>query len=140
MYSAVSGDMRCVTAFLCLLAATACSSNGPLTPAPPIDREVVVQVETSVSVPEASATITFDRVVGDSRCPADALCVLGGDAVVRIEVTSPAGRSGYELHTGNQRPVTHHDLTIHLVQLEPYPFSAHPIDPRTYRATLRVVR
>ena len=132
--------MRNVGLLFCLLAATACSSNGPLTPAPPVNREVVVPVESSVTVPEASATITFQRVVGDSRCPADALCIQGGDAIVRIDVATPAGRSGYDLHTGNNRPVAHHGLTIHLVQLEPYPFSAHPIDPATYKATLRVVR
>ena len=125
---------------MCLLAATACSSKSPATPSPPIDRQVIVAVESSVQVPEASATIAFERVVGDSRCPADALCILGGDAIVRIEVTTPGGRSAYELHTGDGRPVTHEDLTIHLVQLDPYPFSAHPIDPKTYRATLRVVR
>jgi hypothetical protein len=99
-----------------------------------------VAVGTSVSVPEAPATIAFERVVGDSRCPADALCLLGGDAIVRIEVTTPAARAAYELHTGTERPVTHDDLTIHLVRVDPYPFSAHPIDPTTYRVTLRIVR
>ena len=132
--------MRSFLTVLCLYAVTACSSESPVTPAPPIDRQVVVPVGSSASLPEASATITFDRVLGDSRCPADALCILGGDAIVRIEVATPDGRGGYELHTGNQRPVSHRDLTIHLVQLEPYPFSAQPIDPNTYRATLRVVR
>lgn len=132
--------MRLFTTLFCLLAATACSSKSPLTPARPIDRQIVVPVETSVQVPDASATIAFERVVGDSRCPADAVCILGGDAIVRIEVATRSGRSGYQLHTGDPRPVTHGDLTIHLVQLEPYPFSAHPIDPKTYRATLRVVR
>ena len=113
--------MRFLNAVVCLFLATGCSSNGPLTPAPPVNREVVVPVENSVTVPEASATIAFQRVVGDSRCPADALCIQGGDAIVRIEVSSAAGRGGYDLHTGNNRPVVHHDLTIHLVQLEPYP-------------------
>jgi hypothetical protein len=132
--------MRLFIALFCLLSATACSSDGPVTPTPPINRQVVIPVGTSVSLPEASATIAFERVVGDSRCPADALCVLGGDAVVRIEVTSAGARAGYDLHTGDQRPITHRDLTIHLVQLDPYPFSAHPIAPSSSRATLRVTR
>jgi hypothetical protein len=132
--------MRYAIARVCLFAVTACSSDSPVAPAPPVDREIVVPVGSSASVPEASATITFERVVGDSQCPADALCIQGGDAIVRIDVTTPEGRGGYELHTGNQRPIRHRDLTIHLVQLEPYPFSSHPIDPKTYRATLRIVR
>jgi hypothetical protein len=132
--------MRSAIALVCLFAVTGCTSDAPVAPAPPINREVVLPVGGSASVPEASATVSFERVVGDSRCPADALCVLGGDAIVRIEVTTPDGQRGYDLHTGNQRPVMHGDLTIRLLQLEPYPFSSHPIDPATYRATLRVVR
>ena len=111
-----------------------------MSPARPIDRQLVVPVGATATVPEASATVAFDGVVGDSRCPADALCVLGGDAIVRIEVTTADGSGKYELHTGSGRPVVHADLTIHLVQLDPYPFSAQPIDPSSYRATLRVVR
>ena len=132
--------MRREIALVCLFEVTACTSDSPVAPGPPIDRQVVVSVGSSASLPEASATIAFERVDGDSRCPADALCIQGGDAIVRIEVTTPAARVMYELHTGNQRPVAHRDLTIHLVQLEPYPFSSHPIDPATYKATLRVVR
>lgn len=84
--------------------------------------------------------VRFDGVSGDSRCPADALCVLGGDAIVRVVVDSAAGTLGYELHTGNMLPVRHGDVTVALVRLDPYPFSARPIEPHEYRATLRVSR
>lgn len=65
----------------------------------------------------------------------------GGDAIVRIEVLSWNGRrDGYDLHTGDMRPVRHGDLTIGLVRLEPYPFSSRTIEPGDYRATLRGTR
>jgi hypothetical protein len=88
----------------------------------------------------ASVAVRFDRVTGDSRCPADVYCIQGGDAIVEITVLSSAGESPYELHTGSMDPVQHGDLTISLVQLLPYPFSSTPIPPEGYRATLRVAR
>ena len=45
-----------------------------------------------------------------------------------------------ELHTGDMQPVRHDELTIHLVQLAPYPFSSRPFTPDEYRVTLRVTR
>jgi hypothetical protein len=42
------------------------------------------------------------------------------------------------LQTGDLRPVVHNGLTIALVQLSPYPFSARTIAPEEYRATLKV--
>ena len=44
------------------------------------------------------------------------------------------------LQTGDLRPVVHNGLTIALVQLSPYPFSARTIAPDEYRATLKVTR
>ena len=84
--------------------------------------------------------ITFVGVTGDSRCPADAFCIQGGDAVVRIVVLTGGGATPYELHTGNLRPVTHAGFAIALVQLDPYPFSSRTIQPADYRATIRVTR
>ncbi len=95
----------------------------------------------SAGVTEAGITIRFDGVSGDSRCPIDAICIQGGDALVRIAVIpSRGGTQDYALHTGDLRPVTHDDLTIALVELSPYPFSTRPIEPNDYRAKLRVTR
>jgi len=92
-------------------------------------------------VTEADITLRFDGVSGDSRCPGDAICIQGGDALVQIAVLPRRGTArSYDLHTGDMRPVAHEDLTIALVELSPYPFSSRPIQPSDYRATLRVSR
>jgi hypothetical protein len=92
-------------------------------------------------VSEAGISLRFEGVSGDSRCPIDAICVHGGDALVQIVVLPTRGGSqAYALHTGDLRPVAHDDLTIGLVELTPYPFSARPIQPSDYRVTLRVSR
>jgi hypothetical protein len=85
-------------------------------------------------------SVRFNRVSGDSRCPADAVCILGGDALVHITALSRQSSRDYELHTGDMRPVQHDGVTIALVQLQPYPFSSQTIQPGDYRATLKVSR
>ena len=131
--------MRLILA-MCLAAVTACGSASPTAPGP-VAREVTLAPGQSATVGEAAIAIRFEGVSGDSRCPADALCILGGDALVRIQVVPATGASqAYTLHTGDMRPVAHGDLTIALVQLTPYPFSATPIDPADYRATIRITR
>ena len=110
-----------------------------MTPSP-ISKQVVLAPGQSVSLSEA-VELRFDGVSGDSRCPADAVCVWGGDALVQVAVLrARRGSQSYTLHTGDMRPVTHEDLTIALVELSPYPFSAKPIQPGDYRATLRISR
>jgi hypothetical protein len=106
----------------------------------PINSEFVLAPGQRAVIDGADISIQFDGVEGDSRCPADAFCIQGGDARVRVEVTSPRGRRECELHTGDMKPVRHDDVTIHLVQLAPYPFSSRTIAPDEYRVTLRVTR
>lgn len=139
MTSAIIAFMRARLAVFCLLAATACGADNPQSPSP-ISREVILAPGQTATIGEASISLRFEGVSGDSRCPADALCILGGDALVQIEVISRGGRQPYVLHTGDMRPVSHNGLTIALVELSPYPFSSRPIQPEDYRATLRVSR
>jgi hypothetical protein len=87
-----------------------------------------------------SLTVRFNAVSGDSRCPADALCIQGGSADVEITARSDGSTRDYELRTGDMRPVQHDGLTITLVQLAPYPFSSRTIQSGEYRATLKVSR
>ena len=121
---------------ICLLVVTACQRESPVSPTP-IDRRVVLAPGEAAPIASGLA-LRFLRVDGDSRCPADALCVLGGDAVVRIEIVADGQTAERELHTGNNQPVTYGGLRIELLQLAPYPFSARPIEPGEYRATLLV--
>jgi hypothetical protein len=133
-------SMRGFGAFLCLLAVTACGGSSPAAPTP-FSREVVLTPGRTVAVSEGGVSLRFEGVTGDSRCPIDAICITGGDALVQLTVVpdSGAGRA-YVLHTGDMRPVSHSDLTIALVDLTPYPYSARPIVPDDYRATVRVSR
>jgi hypothetical protein len=131
--------MRSVVVVFGLVAMAACGSS-PSAPSP-VDQNVTLAPGQAATIEGTSLSLRFDGVTGDSRCPADAICITGGDAEVHIAVTPSAGaRRDYTLHTGDMRPVKHEDLTIALVELAPYPFSARPIQPSDYRATIRVTR
>ena len=122
-----------------VLGAVACGS-GPTAPSA-IDRHFTLAPGESAQIAEAAVGVRFEGVTNDSRCPGDALCLLGGDALVHVTVFSGSSPIAYELHTGDMQPVRHGDLTLSLQALEPYPFSSlPPIGPSDYRATLRVTR
>lgn len=122
-----------------LVVLAGCSSNPPMGTGP-LDVQLVLAPGETADVQDAAIRLRFEGVSGDSRCPADAICIQGGDALVRISVMSGGTLAAFDLHTGSMQPVRHGDLTIALVQLVPYPFSSRTIAPNEYRATLRVTR
>jgi hypothetical protein len=119
---------------------TAACSSSPIAPTIPLDRQFTLMPGERVRVADTSISVQFERVDGDSRCPADAICVLGGDAQVRLSIHDDGRAHHYSLHTGDLAPVRHDGLTVALVELAPYPFSARPIAAADYRVTLRVSR
>jgi len=124
----------------CLGVLAACAS-ATSAPTGPVNAQVVLAPGEVTEVSGAGIRIRFQGVFGDSRCPADVVCIQGGDAIVRIDVLPQMGGAvTYDLHTGNMQPVHHADLTIALETLEPYPFSSRTIEPGDYRATLRITR
>jgi hypothetical protein len=132
--------MRFSLGLLCLVAAIACKEI-PAGPSVPLNQQFVLAPGQTATVEGESLGLRFVRVSGDSRCPADAICIQGGDAIVHIEVLPDGGaQREYDLHTGDMKPVRHENLTIELVQLAPYPFSSRTIQSDEYRATLRVTR
>jgi hypothetical protein len=139
--AAASGTRRCrglpwPSALLGLLLLTACDEATPTGPTVPLNQQFTLAPGESATIAGATARMEFVRVSGDSRCPADAICIQGGDAVVHIVVHG--GRaSSYELHTGDtaRASIQHGALRITLVDLQPYPFSSRTIRADEYRAT-----
>jgi hypothetical protein len=131
--------VRTSVALALVIAAVGCN-DGPTAPTP-VDQRFTLAPGQIAQVSDAGVRVRFDGVTGDSRCPGDALCILGGDAVVHVAVLEGASVAAYELHTGILQPVRHDDLTLSLEELQPYPFSSlGPIAPADYRATIRATR
>lgn len=131
--------MRVFVLILCLVAATACDEKSPAAPTVPLNQRFTLGPGERVAVEGAGFVVEFRGVTGDSRCPADAVCIQGGDAIVHVRI-SDSGESNYELHTGDasRAEVVHRQARVALVELQPYPFSSRTIAPDDYRATLTV--
>ena len=104
-----------------------------------LDREFTLAPGESASIEDTGIGVRFTSVRSDSRCPVDVNCIHAGSAQVRITVVCGESQRDHELQTGGA-PVHDDDVTIALVNLQPYPHSTRATDPRDYRATLRVTR
>ena len=109
-------------------------------PTSPLNSEFTLAPGDSMAIEDSTLTVRFNRITGDNRCPADAVCILGGSADVDLTATSNGSSRSLVLRTGDMQPVRYDDYTISLVQVAPYPFSSRPIQPDDYRVTLRVTR
>jgi len=134
--------MRAIFMLVCLLAATACDEKAPTGPTVPLNQQFTLAPGETAVIDGTGLSVRFVRVTGDSRCPADALCIHRGGAIVLVRVFERAGTRDYDLHTedSQQAGVEHGGMRISLVQLQPYPFSSRTIEPSDYRATLDVRR
>ena len=124
------------------LFAAACGAPVPTAPGTPVGSEFTLAPSQTVTIDGTSTRITFLGVSGDSRCPGDAVCIQGGDALVHVRAQDDSS-SDYELHTGDasRAAVRHNGLRIELTALQPYPFGSRPpIQPGDYRATLKASR
>jgi hypothetical protein len=84
--------------------------------------------------------VTFQRVVSDSRCPLNAMCVWAGDAVAEFTVVGRGVQSTYQLQLNDaaKRSVTHQGAVIEFQSLDPLPISGQPTNPASYRAKVEV--
>jgi hypothetical protein len=115
-----------------------CSSSPTVPSVEPV-REFVLQVGDAVEVSGTGLRVRFERVTSDSRCPADALCITAGDAVVAVTVAR-AGRpsEAFSLRTDRGNRAEIGDWGLSLTKLDPYPYSGRPIPAGDYKATFRV--
>jgi hypothetical protein len=114
----------------------------PTAPSVPPNQQLILAAGTSAPIEGTSLILEFLRVSNDSRCPGDAICITGGDALVHIIVRGDRSAE-YELHTGDSSRASalREGWRITLVNLQPYPFSSlPPIQPSDYRATFDITR
>ncbi|MCR4403843.1 MAG: hypothetical protein NUW06_00860 [Candidatus Acetothermia bacterium] len=84
--------------------------------------------------------VTFLRVLQDSRCPVDVVCIWAGNARVELELAASShGRTTVELNSSlAPREATFGSYLVRYVDLRPYPRSTERPDPPAYRLTLVV--
>jgi hypothetical protein len=84
--------------------------------------------------------IAFVEMLGDSRCPSDAVCMVAGQVQVKVAVTA-AGQAQTEvvltlgdLYAGNVQQVALNGYRLSLQNVEPYPMTTKHTRPDEYRA------
>ena len=132
--------MRLFLLASCLLAAAACAEERPVGPTATLNQQFTLPRGENISINGTSVRLQFVEVTGDSRCPADVVCIQAGDAIVHIRALEGGAAADYALHTGDsaRAVATHRQLRVELVRLDPYPFSGRTIGQADYRATLKV--
>jgi hypothetical protein len=134
--------MRAAALLICLLFVTSCDEKSPVGPTVALNERFTLSPGEVAVIEDADLRVQFVRVTGDSRCPADAVCIQGGDALVQVLASGGDDSTLLDLHTGDNRQASavHQGVRIALVELQPYPFSSRTIAPEEYRATLTATR
>ena len=129
---------------LVLVAASfgAACKQSPTAPADvPLGQPFDLRAGQSAVVP-GGLKVTFDRVVSDSRCPIDAICVTAGEA--RLALTLSAADAApvlREVRADSAAPeVSYLAYTIRVIALQPYPRSDRIPAPEEFVATFSVRR
>ena len=94
-------------------------------------------------VPETDFTLTFVRLVADSRCPTGATCIREGDATVLVRVDRPGSAAAdLTLHTSGpgSGDVVVDNVLVTLIDVMPYPREDQTPRPEEYRVTLLIRR
>jgi hypothetical protein len=133
--------VRAFVLLVCLLSVTTCDENSPVGPTVQLNERFTLVPGQTAFVDGAGLRVQFVQVTSDSRCPADAVCIQGGDAIVRVRVVDEANTSAvHELHTGDSSrgSVIAAGARITLIDLQPFPFSSRTTAPGDYRATMTV--
>ncbi|MDH3292141.1 MAG: hypothetical protein OEO20_13695 [Gemmatimonadota bacterium] len=94
-------------------------------------------------IDDADLAVRFVEVVGDSRCPSNALilCVWEGDGAILVEIAPLGGGDARAdtLHTTlDPKWVLMGTVLLELLQVDPYPTDFTPIPLDAYEATFTV--
>lgn len=103
--------------------------------------EFSVRYGREVTIPGTIATLGFEQVTHESRCPADVVCIWEGQVTLMLGVTigdGPTTPLEVTLRGGVSEPVTIQGVTLRLFRVDPYPISSVPRDLDDYVAFFRV--
>jgi hypothetical protein len=63
----------------------------------PLDEPFMLQVGETVTLADEDATVRFDSVMRESRCPASATCVRAGEAIAHFTLVEDGDATPFEL-------------------------------------------
>lgn len=102
--------------------------------------EIVLRHGEEARVQDGPLRVAFVRVVADSRCPIDAVCVWMGNAEVEIGLAAGTGPT-FPVHLNTElepRGAQWHSVRITLLEVQPAPRAATPTRAEDYSIKLRL--
>ncbi|HVE66846.1 MAG TPA: hypothetical protein VNC59_09715 [Thermoanaerobaculia bacterium] len=118
----------------------ACSHPAPhAPPGPPAEERVTLRAGESAAIRGTPARITFERILSDSRCAVDVVCIQAGEATASFRLD--AGRAGadtFVLDTSRNGSAVVSGYRVSLVSVSPAPRSTVRIEPRSYVVVLSI--
>jgi len=126
--------LRIAAVIVVAVAASGCLN--PTAPDAVVNKPFQLKAGESITLPDGN-WVRFNRLVSDSRCPMDVMCVVAGDAV--ISVSFKAGHLTTELHTDpSKSQISTSKYLLKLTELQPYPRASSPSKPEDYVGTFVV--
>ncbi len=133
---------RWLTVALAALTVGCTAKANPAGTDPALTEPVTVELSAheTRAVPGTTLTLTFERVVSDSRCPLEVMCVWVGNAEVEIGTSLGEGPAvPFRLNTAlDPRSFDFGAYRVTLSGVSPVPHEPGPIDPMEYRVQLLV--
>jgi hypothetical protein len=95
-----------------------------------LDDTVRVPLGQRASTRDGRLTLTYARLVNESRCPANVVCVWQGDAAVALEARTAGGTANATIHTTlDPRQLELSGYRVTLLEVQPYPGTGNPTSP-----------
>jgi hypothetical protein len=141
-FTAVPGLLAIMLFAACAPLAGAPAQAAEQTTSVSLNQPFTLKVGASASVGTGRVLVRFERVLKDSRCPADVQCIQAGEAVVQTRIS----RRGQEPETidlsTNPRANTAEigDNVLELTALDPVPLVSRQTRPEDFRATFVLTR
>jgi hypothetical protein len=99
-----------------------------------LDKEFTLMVGQTGLFQLMNLSITFNKVISDSRCPSDVICIWTGE--VQIEVLIKIDEQQQTVIMSDKKnQYNFSNLELNLLKVEPYPTSRQQIKPSDYKAT-----
>jgi hypothetical protein len=129
------------SAALVLTAALSCSTAVVEEPGPALGERFQLRAGRSARIAGTPVEIPFERVLSDSRCAVDVVCIQAGEARVAFRLEE-RGRptESFELDTDRARVAAVDGYQVELFAVLPQPRSTVRTDPRDYAVEISVSR
>ena len=127
--------------FALAITAAACRTAAVEPAGPALDERFSLRAGESARIRDTPATLVFERVLGDSRCAIDVVCIQAGEARVAFRLEQRgAPPVAFQLDTDRERTAATDGYTVTLVSVLPAPRSTVRIDPKSYVVEVLVSR